>query len=339
MVFAARTPRQVLPSRRKRMHEAAVVSSAWDVVSSVGRRLRSWQSGVIWMALLASLTAMGTAMTRSSLFTLRRVEVIGCQSPLAEDVERAVRQQATGSLLTVSLPGLRRHLESLARVRRVSVVRILPDTVRVVVEERKPVVLAQMAERGSLVWLDDEGVVLGAYNPETDGEPPSVVVGFASDREPSGQRENRMRLQLYRNLMWALDAAEPRLSERIESVDLSHLEDVRVQLRNSRIVVGLGREDFRARLLHACEIIDALQRRDVAILERLRSSEPHIFEKAPFLKSVTMVSLRDVHLGFDERAAAVSSRSSSGTRRPAPPRPTRATPTTNPRSQGVTSRR
>lgn len=333
------TPRPVVPPRHRQTREVAVAPGVRRAASTAWRRLQTWRSGLIWAALLVGLSVMGAAMTRSSLLTLRRVEVVGCRPPLAEDVERAVRQQATGSLLTLSLPTLRRHLESFAQVRRVSVIRILPDTVRVVVEERKPLVLAQMAERAGLVWLDDEGVVLAAYNPETDDEPPQIAVGFASDREPNGRSENRVRLQLYRNLMWALDAGEPRLSERIESVDLSRPEDVRVQLRDSRIVVGLGKEDFRLRLLQACEIIDALQRRDAAVLARMDFSEPNIFAKAPFLKSVTVVSRREVHLGFDERAAVASARAPSGTGRPATPKPTRATPKPASRTGGAAARR
>ncbi len=336
LVTREQTPRRSSPSRREQGRVAAgrarTALTLWD-------DLTRWRTVLGWLLLLVGLTGAGAVMARSSLFTLRQVEVIGCQSPLAEDVERAVRQQVTGSLLMASLAVLRRHLESLARVRQVSVIRILPDTVRVVVEERKPLVLAQMAERESLVWLDEEGVVLAAYNPQTDGEPPSIAVGFASDREPNGQRENRARLELYRNLMWALDAGEPRLSERIESVDLSQLEDVRVQLRHSQIIVGLGKEDFRLRLLHACEIIDALQQRNTTMLERLRFSEPRIFEKAPFLKSVTVVSQHEVHLGFDERASATRLRAVPGTRAPVPPKPTRVMPKPTPRAQGLASRR
>lgn len=306
--------RQALPSRHEQTREAAAIRGLRMQQGAVWERLCAWRTGILWAMLLIGLSGLGLAMTHSDLFMLRQVEVVGCQPPVAEDIERLVRQQSTGSLLMVSLPTLRQHLESLPQVRRVRVVRILPDTLRVVVEERKRFVLAQMAERSNLVWLDEEGVVVAAYDPEVDGEPPILAVGFASDRDQSGQRENRERLQMYRNLMWALDAAEPRLSERIESVDLSHLQDVRVQLRNSRIVVGLGKEDFRERFLHACKIVDALQRREMSILEHMHFSDPHIFEKAPYLKTVNMVSARQVNLEFDERLSTPPSRSGAGAR-------------------------
>ncbi len=311
-----RVTRQALPARREQTREAVAIRGAGAATGQLWDWLRAWRPTWAWATLLIALGGLALALTRSSLFTLRQVEVAGCEPRLAEDIERAARQNAPGSLLTLPLAALRQSLESLSRVRQVSVIRILPDTLRIVVVERKPVVLAQMAERGGLVWLDEEGVVIAAYDPDADGEPPSIAVGFASDRDQVGQRENRDRLQLYRNLMWALDAAEPRLSEQIESVDLSHLQDARVQLRGSRIVVGLGKEDFRARLLHACEIVDALQRRDAAILERLRFSDPRIFEKAPYLKSVNMINPKQVNLEFDDRPAVSPARPSGGAGRP-----------------------
>ena len=332
-----RTTRQVLPSRREQTREAAAVRIPRTRQGAVWEQLYAWRTGILWVVLLVGLSSLGLAMTRSSLFLLRQVEVIGCQPPVAEDIERLVRQQSTGSLLTVSLPTLRQNLESLPRVRQARIVRILPDTLRIVVEERKPFVLAQMAERSNLVWLDEEGVVIAAYDPDTDGEPPVLAVGLASDRDAAGRRENRERLQLYRNLTWALDAAEPRLSERIESVDLSQLQDVRVQLRNSRIVVGLGREDFRERLLHACEIVDALQRRDTSILERMRFSDPRIFEKAPYLKTVNMVSARQVNLEFDERLPAPPARTTTGAK--AMSSPPKAAPKSTSRQAGSAARR
>lgn len=338
-----RTTRQALPSRREQTREVAAIRTPRTRQAAVWEQLYAWRAGILWILLLVGLSSLGLAMTRSSLFRLRQVEVTGCQPPVAADIERLVRQHATGSLLTVSLPTLRQNLESLPRVRQVRVVRILPDTLRVVVEERKPFVLAQMAERSGLVWLDEEGVVIAAYEPDTDGEPPTLAVGFASDRDPAGRRENRERLQLYRNLVWALDAAEPRLSERIESIDLSHLQDVRVQLRNNHIVIGLGREDFRERLLHACEIVDALQRRDTSILERMRFSDPRIFEKAPYLKTVNMVSTRQVNLEFDERLPVLLSRPTTGGKAPAAPQksapPAKTPPKPTSRSTGSTPRR
>ncbi|MFQ3580917.1 MAG: FtsQ-type POTRA domain-containing protein [Chloracidobacterium sp.] len=344
-VARERTTRQVVPSRREQTREAAAVRRPRVMAGPLWDTLRPWQPWLMWGALLIGLSGFGFAMTQSDLFNLRHVEVVGCQPPLAEDIERATRQQATGSLLVVSLTALRQNLESLARVRRARVVRILPDTLRIIVEERKPVVLAQMAERSGLVWLDEEGVVLSVYDPDTDGEPPSIAVGFVSDREPNGQRENRARLQLYRNLMWALDAATPRLSERVESVDVSHPDDVRIQLRDTRITIGLGKEDFRVRLLHACEIVDALQRRDMAILERLQFSDPRIFERAPYLRAVNMVNPKQVNLEFDERLTAGAPRAAAGASRPTPPTSvTRKTtdkkpPEARPRATGPVPRR
>ncbi|MGQ9896112.1 MAG: cell division protein FtsQ/DivIB [Acidobacteriota bacterium] len=309
------TTRQVLPSRREQTREAIAIRVPRTRQAAVRDWLYTWRTGILWAMLLVGLSGLGLAMTRSSLFLLRQVEVVGCRTPVAEDIERLVRQQATGSLLTVSLADLRQNLESLPRVRHVQVIRILPDALRVVVKERQPFVLVHMAERSGLVWLDEEGVVIGVYEPDSDEEPPILAVGFASDRSASGRRENRERLQLYRNLTWALDAAAPRLSERIESVDLSHLQDVRVQLRDSRIVIGLGKEDFRERLLHACEIVDALQRRDKSILERMSFSDPRIFDKAPYLKTVNMVSARQVNLEFDERLPTLPSQTPTGAKR------------------------
>ena len=93
------------------------------------------------------LFAAAHALSRSSLFPLREITVLGSlEHTSASEIGRATRESVVGNFLAVDLDAVRAALERLPWVRRVQVRRVWPDRLEVTVEEH--VALARWGDAG-----------------------------------------------------------------------------------------------------------------------------------------------------------------------------------------------
>jgi cell division septal protein FtsQ len=246
----------------------------------------------------------------SRAFQLRNIEVSGNHRVNSIEVERLVRQNLSGTLVTASLGKLQEQLETVTWIRRAQVTRILPDTLRIQVEEREPLVLARFQSQG-LVWMDEDAVVLGDYDSTVDKNLPPLVFGFSRERTESVNTENLERVDLYKRLMWALDSGNVKYSEQVEEIDLSNLKDVRLQLTYKSIQgpleVQLGDRDFRSRLTLALDVLDALRRRDSATLKNYQILDEEILKNPDRISFISVVHPAQVAIRLS-KAIAVQTR-------------------------------
>lgn len=210
----------------------------------------------------------------ASFFKVKAVDVAGAARSSRDDIRAAVLRTSNAGVWQADLELIARELRGLPWVRDAVVTRVLPDGLRVRVTEREPRVIARNAS-GKLVWVDDEGVALGAATP---GEQDFFVRGLedvrpgdapatrgAEDAESRRRRERaeealrqnreRVRAALELSNYWAAAG----LSRRVSEVNLEDLRDVRVQLagEDAAVEVRLGREDFAKRFRQALEVLDA----------------------------------------------------------------------------------
>jgi cell division protein FtsQ len=178
-------------------------------------------------------------------------------SVFGEDVGRNV--------FRIPLAQRRAELESLPWVAHATVMRLLPNRVRVAIVERTPVAFVREGPRIGLV--DAGGVLLDMAAPDISdgagavgGESKAAHYSFPvltgiSATDPLSVRAARMKT--YQGFLQALDATGENLSQRVSEVDLSDPEDVRAIIssgatgsaadRGSDILVHFGDEDFLAR--------------------------------------------------------------------------------------------
>ncbi len=119
--------------------------------------------GFLWAAVAVALTAALYAGYRSTpevtWFALREIRVEGNgRTPAAEVVKAAGLATGTG-LFSVDVGAVRRSVERLPWVRRARVVRTLPSTITVAVDEWVPVALVRLDR---LYYLTGEGHVVRA---------------------------------------------------------------------------------------------------------------------------------------------------------------------------------
>jgi cell division protein FtsQ len=185
------------------------------------------------------------------------------------DVER--------NIFTVSLAERRAELERLPWVDHATVMRLLPNRMRVSITERTPVAFVRQGNHIGLV--DANGVLLDMPTdaPATTHYSFPVVTGIGGD-EPLSTRAARMKI--FARFTSELDAEGEKISQNLSEVDLSNPEDVKALIPDhaSDVLVHFGEENF---------------------LDRYRKYEAHLSEwraQYPKLSAVDMRYERQVVL-------------------------------------------
>lgn len=313
-----KTIEQLVTPRQRQAKSGASSRFGKERLAVYWVRLQFWAK-VGFLALGFPLALWGTySFANSKVFALGPVEIAGNDRVPVREIERTVRQSVTGSLLTTSLVEIKNNLEMLTWVKTAQITRVLPNTVRIRIEERKPLLLAQIDGKDDFAWMDEDGTVLGGYDVVKDQKDlPPITLGFTADRSEKGRAENRDRIDTYKKLMWALDSGTPKYSERLESIDLTHPEDVTVHLSQSKVMVHLGNEEYRGRIVRAVEVLDIVQRRDAAALEKLHITDPRILQFADRISSVSVINPVQVSLEFRSGGEPVATTAKPADSKPA----------------------
>jgi cell division protein FtsQ len=177
-------------------------------------------------------------------------------------VREVFRADRGHSALRVPLDERRRQIEMLPWVEHASVMRVLPNTVKVEIVERTPV--AFLREGSDMALVDAHGVILD--RPLKGNFHFPVVSGFGPDM-PLEDREQRM--QLFSSFTQQVEAAKPGALEQVSDVDLTAAKDLSASItgvqvasstgsastddqwgnRDAPIVVHFGDSDFQSKFL------------------------------------------------------------------------------------------
>ncbi len=154
------------------------------------------------------------------------------------------------NIFFIPLKDRRADLEQLPWVERATVMRLLPDQLRVAVVERTPVAFVRSGNEIGLV--DHEGVLL-PMDPKTLAAKHysfPVVTGIAAS-DPQSTRAARMKIyqRFVAELDGGSDSNHEKLSSQLSEVDLSDPEDVKalVPSEGSDLLLHLGDQDFLTR--------------------------------------------------------------------------------------------
>ena len=271
---------QVVTPRTSRKINKARSRKSKAGTANVGKAFKSAAQLAKPAALLAVVVVMVVgykALANSSLFEVRAIEVGNASPAVSQDVEQVVRR-AVGQtkLLAVDLGMVRQKIEQLPRVGRATVSRVLPDSIHVRVEERKPTVLARR-ESGALVWFDADAVEMGEFSEFKAGEGheiPPIAKGFSEEtRSQAAISENRERIALYKQIEREFSEAPNPVWNLVDEVDLTFTKDVNLRMANPAVTVHIGSKDFRNRFETALQILGAIQRGDGDLLSRFRVAD------------------------------------------------------------------
>lgn len=183
---------------------------------------------------------------RFRIDTSNSIQTVG-NSELTRDQLLSVFGADIGrNIFYVPLAERRVELERIPWVEHATVMRILPDQLRVTVRERVPVAFVRMGDKIKLV--DGAGVILD-MTPEMMAARHfsfPVVTGINAT-DPLSTRAARM--ELYEKFIRALQAGGGQFVANLSEVDLSDPEDVRVRVpvKSSDLLLHFGNTNFLGR--------------------------------------------------------------------------------------------
>ena len=175
------------------------------------------------------------------------LEVHGAVHSNMARIQAVFAQDAGKSVFDIPLDERRRHLLAVDWVREASVMRVWPDQIRIVIDERVPVAFASLPIGGSarhwLALIDDQGVLLTL--PPRTRFPLPVLSGITEDQS---EAERQKRVEAMQHLLADLGPQAKDISE----INAATVEDMRVvtAIDGHAVELWLGDQHFRSRYLN-----------------------------------------------------------------------------------------
>jgi cell division protein FtsQ len=198
------------------------------------------------IAVCAAVHSFFMTDARFRIETASSIQVLGNSQVTRPELLSVFGGDIGRNIFHVPLTLRRAELEQLPWVEHATVMRLLPNQLRVAVTERVPVAFVRAGNEIGLV--DRQGVLLDMPPAMMAAKRYSfpVVTGVTAQQSPD-ERASGMRL--YSEFMNALSSTGNPAVAQLSEVDLSDPEDVRVLLPSagSDLLVHFGSEDFAAR--------------------------------------------------------------------------------------------
>ena len=221
----------------------------WRPATKAGRVFLGIGAFAVISVFAISAYALKSFLERDARFRIAGTSNI--QATGLAEVSRAEMLPVFGedvgrNIFFVPLRERRKQLEQIPWIERATVMRLLPDQIRVSVVERKPVAFVRQGSQIGLV--DGNGVLLTM--------PPAMmsrhhysfpVVTGIDGRDPIASRKSRM--AMYLHLVGELDGNGQHLSDQLSEIDLTDPEDARVMMpeQGTDILAHFGEDHFLER--------------------------------------------------------------------------------------------
>jgi cell division protein FtsQ len=172
-----------------------------------------------------------------------QIEVAGAEHVGHAQIMEVLGGDIGRNIFFVPLAQRQAQLEQIPWVESASVMRFVPNRLRIEIHERTPVAFARI---GSHISLIDAGGTLMELAPGKHKYSFPVITGMNA-AEPLSTRASRMKN--YNALVRELDASGARYSQELSEVDLSDPEDVKVMAAdaNGEVLVHLGSGSYLQR--------------------------------------------------------------------------------------------
>jgi cell division protein FtsQ len=170
------------------------------------------------------------------------IEVTGIENVTKAQIMEVMGADIGRNTFFVPLTQQKAQLEQIPWVESASVMRFVPNRLKVEIHERTPVAFARVGPR--IFLIDAVGTLMELPQKHKYSFP--VILGM-NPGEPLSTRIPRMRE--YNELVQQLDAGGARYSQDLSEVDLSDLENLKVRVNDPQgdVLVELGASDFLKR--------------------------------------------------------------------------------------------
>ncbi len=192
---------------------------------------------------VASLYHYGERSWRFRVESSDDIEINGLENVARSQVMEVMGGDIGRNIFFVPLGQRKAQLEQIPWVESASVMRFVPNRLKVEIQERTPVAFARV---GSKILLTDRAGTLMELPGSKKKYSFPVIVGM-SQGEPPSTRTARMKI--YNDVVRQLDAGGARYSQDLSEVDLTDPDDVKVLANNraGEVLVHLGSSNYLER--------------------------------------------------------------------------------------------
>jgi cell division protein FtsQ len=221
----------------------------WRPRSKWGRIFLGVGTLTVIVILLTAGYIFKTYLERDARFRIAagsNIQATGLTEVTRADILPVFGEDIGRNIFFVPLNQRRKQLEKIPWVQSASVMRVLPDQLRISVVERTPVAFVRHGQQIGLV--DANGVLLSMSAASMSKHHYSFPVVTGIDPgDPLASRKARM--AVYGRLVGDLDSTGQRLSEQISEIDLTDPEDARVMMPEpgADILAHFGDDQFLTR--------------------------------------------------------------------------------------------
>ena len=208
---------------------------------------------LVWISLAAAVVCFapvaasafyryGERSWRFRVDSSDNIEITGTQNVTKGQIMEVMGADLGRNVFFIPLAQQKAQLEQIPWVESASVMRFVPNRLKVEIHERTPVAFARVGPRISLI--DASGALMELTSTKKYSFP--VILGMNAG-EPLSTRAPRMKV--YNELARELDSGGARYSQDLSEVDLSDLEDVKVRVNDpsGEVLVHLGASDYLRR--------------------------------------------------------------------------------------------
>jgi len=222
--------------RRASLPRKAATRLAWAVLALIILAL----GGVV----VAAAYHYGEHSWRFRIESSDDIEITGLGNVTRSQVIEVMGGDIGRNVFFVPLAQRKQQLEQIPWVESASVMRFVPNRLRIEIHERTPVAFARI---GSRIFLTDGGGVLMELPVASKRKFSFPVILGMNLGEPQSARAARMKT--YNQLMSDLDSGGGHYSQGLSEVDVSDPDDVKVLADDAggEVLVHLGSADFRER--------------------------------------------------------------------------------------------
>ena len=143
------------------------------------------------------------------------------------------------NIFFIPLAQRKAQLEQIPWVESASIMRFVPNRLKVEIQERTPVAFARVGPR--IFLIDAVGTLMDLPSGNKKKYSFPVIVGMNSGEPPSTRFA---RMKIYNQLIRELDSGGARYSQDLSEVDLSDADDVKVSVANPEVLVHLGSSNY-----------------------------------------------------------------------------------------------
>lgn len=195
----------------------------------------------------AALYSYGEHSWRFRIESSDNIDISGMQNVTKPQIMEVMGADIGRNIFFVPLSQQKAQLEQIPWVQSASVMRFVPNRLKVEIHERIPVAFARVGQRISLI---DAGGTLMDLPKTSSARAPKysfpVILGM-NPGEPLSTRAPRMKA--YNELVETLDSGGAHYSQDLSEVDLSDLDNLKVRVNDPAgdVLVELGNSDYLKR--------------------------------------------------------------------------------------------